>query len=221
MKWLNSFGDLLYEVMSWLIFYPITLWRAIVSPLQIMEYADSELHDAEGEQFTDTLNPPLFLLLSLLVTQALDEAFTGGVNPLIKDQRGLAAFITDDTTLLALRLVFFSMFPLMMAARLLRAKRIKLTRDRLKSPFYAQCYATGPFALFLGMGVSVGQSHVPWASVIGALLSTGAITFYLMTQTRWFTRHLRQHSIRAFLNSLRGMAQGTVAALILGLLFVH
>lgn len=221
MKWLNSFGDLLYEVMSWLIFYPITLWRAIVSPLQMMEYANSELRDTEDEQFTDTLNPPLFLLLSLLVTQALDEAFTGGVNPLIKDQRGLAAFITDDTTLLALRLVFFSMFPLMMATRSLRAKGVKLTRGRLKSPFYAQCYATAPFALILGMGVSIGQSHMPAASVVGTALSIGALLFYLITQTRWFARHLRQHPYRAFFNSLRGMAEGTIAALILGLLFVH
>lgn len=221
MKWLNSIGDLLYEVMSWLIFYPITLWRAIASPLQIMEYADSELHDAEDEQFTDTLNPPLFLLLSLLITQALDEAFNGGVNPLIEDRKGLAAFITDDTTLLALRLVFFSMFPLMMATRLLRARRVQLTRARLKSPFYAQCYATGPFALLAGLGVSVGQSHLPAASMIGTLMTVGALLTYLTTQTLWFSRHLRQHRLKALLNSLRGFAEGCIGAIILGLLFVH
>ena len=74
MKWLNSLGDLLYEVMSWLIFYPITLWRTITSPLDTMGYSDRELQDSADEQFTDTLNPPLFLVLSLLLTQAVDVA---------------------------------------------------------------------------------------------------------------------------------------------------
>lgn len=29
MKWLNSLDELLYEVMSWLVFFPLTLWRAL------------------------------------------------------------------------------------------------------------------------------------------------------------------------------------------------
>ncbi len=31
---LQSLDELLYEVMSWLVFYPITLWRTLVHPLQ-------------------------------------------------------------------------------------------------------------------------------------------------------------------------------------------
>ena len=36
MKWLNSLDELLYEVMSWLLFFPLTLWRAIFRPFEIM-----------------------------------------------------------------------------------------------------------------------------------------------------------------------------------------
>src|SRR5690349_10768094 len=64
---LQSLDELLYEVMSWLVFYPITLWRTLVRPLQMMDYSDVEQGDASDQQYTDTLSPPLFLLLSLII----------------------------------------------------------------------------------------------------------------------------------------------------------
>lgn len=220
MKWLNSFGDLLYEVMSWLIFYPITLWRTVTRPLAAMRYSDQELRDSADEQFTDTLNPPLFLILSLLLTQAMDVALGGGTNPIVAQKAGLAGFISDDTTLLVLRLVLFSLFPLMMATRFLRAKRVKLTRQSLKGPFYAQCYACAPFALFLGLGVSLAHTAIPGAMVGGPILSGGAVIAYLTAETIWFSHHLGHGHFRALLNVIRAFVEGAVAATVLGLLFV-
>lgn len=43
MKWLNSLDELLYEVMSWLLFFPITLWRATFHPLDLMSQIDGEV----------------------------------------------------------------------------------------------------------------------------------------------------------------------------------
>jgi hypothetical protein len=220
MKWLNSLGELLYEVMSWLIFYPITLWRTVSRPLDTMGYADRELSDSADEQYTDTLNPPLFLVLSLLLTQAIDKALGGGVNPIVTQKSGLAGFITDDTTLLALRLIIFSLFPLMMAARFLRAKRVKLTRQRLKAPFYAQCYACAPFALVLGIGVSLAHTAVPHAGWIAAVMSWGALFAYLLTETLWFSRHLQQGKVRALGNAVRAFLQALVLAIATALLIV-
>jgi hypothetical protein len=221
MKWLNSLGDLLYEIMSWLIFYPITLWRTIVSPVRMMNYADFELSDAETEQFTDTLNPPLFLVLSLLLTQAAGDMLASGSNPIIAQKTGLAALVTDDTTLLVLRLVFFGMFPLTMAARYLMAKRVKFTRDALKSPFYAQCYACGPFALFLGLSVSIAGCPFPFAASIGALIGAAALILYLVSETLWFAHRLQQSLFGAFANVVRAFIEGVVAAFILAILFVR
>lgn len=62
MKWLNSLDELLYGVMSWLVFYPLTLWRSLVRPLATMDYADRQLSLPEAEQYADALSPPLFLL---------------------------------------------------------------------------------------------------------------------------------------------------------------
>jgi hypothetical protein len=220
MKWLNSFGDLLYEVMSWLIFYPITLWRTVTRPLEAMRYSDEELRDRADEQFTDTLNPPLFLVLSLLLTQAIDVALGGGTNPIVAQKTGLAGFVSDDTTLLALRLVLFSLFPLMMATRFLRAKRVKLTRQSLKGPFYAQCYACAPFALCLGIGVSLAHTNIPGAPVASAVLVIGAMLAYLTAETLWFSHHLRQGHGHALLHVIRAFFTGAVMAVVMALLFV-
>ena len=152
---LKSLDDLLYEVMSWLVFYRLTLWRALTQPLVMMRYADTELKDAPERQYTDVLSPPLFLLLTLLISHMVELAVIGD-SPLIASRRGLAVLISDDTSLIALRMVAFATFPLTMAVRMVRAKRQKLERETLKLPFYSQCYAAGPLALMFSVGTTLG-----------------------------------------------------------------
>jgi hypothetical protein len=41
-KLLQSLDELLYEIMSWLIFYPITLWRAVTRPRVTMDRIESD-----------------------------------------------------------------------------------------------------------------------------------------------------------------------------------
>jgi hypothetical protein len=64
MKFLKSLEELLSELVSWLVFYPITMWRSLVRPLDMMRYADKELTDAVEDQYDDTLSPPMFLLIT-------------------------------------------------------------------------------------------------------------------------------------------------------------
>ena len=42
MQLLKSLDELLYEVMSWLVFFPLTLWRTLTQPITMMEYAESQ-----------------------------------------------------------------------------------------------------------------------------------------------------------------------------------
>ncbi|HAD16667.1 MAG TPA: hypothetical protein DCF81_07235, partial [Erythrobacter sp.] len=86
MQLLKSLDELLYEVMSWLVFFPLTLWRTLTQPITMMEYADSELHDPEEQQYEDALSPPLFLLLAILITQAISMSVDSGTNTFVADQ---------------------------------------------------------------------------------------------------------------------------------------
>src|SRR5678815_1736439 len=72
MKILKSFEEFIFEAVSWLVFFPLTLWRVVRHPLRMARYADEELSDPLREQFKDALSPPLFLLLALLIAHALE-----------------------------------------------------------------------------------------------------------------------------------------------------
>ncbi len=49
MRLLKSLEELLYELASWLIFYPMTMWRTLRRPQAMMHYADVELADDVAE----------------------------------------------------------------------------------------------------------------------------------------------------------------------------
>lgn len=43
---LRSIEELLYEVMTWLIFYPRTMWQVIRHPGRMIDYSDHEQTDS-------------------------------------------------------------------------------------------------------------------------------------------------------------------------------
>jgi hypothetical protein len=200
---LKALDDLLYEIMSWLVFYPITLWRVVRHPSAMMVYANVELKDVASEQFTETLNPPVFLLVTLLVAQSVELELIGD-SPLLASNAGLAALIDDDSSLILFRLAVFSVFPVIMAARLVRLQRIGINRKTLEPPFYAQCYAAAPLGLALSLGSALVQ--VPWigALIAGHALQAGALLWYLAIQTDWFARNLG-------ISRWKGLANGGIA----------
>jgi len=219
MSLLKSLDDLLYEVMSWLVFYPLTLWRVLRRPLVMMDYSDRELNQSTGEQYTDTLTPPLFLLVSLLLSHALELAYVGD-SILVRSNHGLAALVKDDTSLVILRLIVFSVFPLMFAVRLVRAQRTRLTRESLRPAFYAQCYAAAPFALLIGIGTLLTTVHrVDWAVPLGLGITAATLLIYLMVQARWFAEHLKRSLIAGLGQAAMAMGASLVMIFLVAPLF--
>lgn len=215
---LKSLDELLYEVMSWLVFYPVTLWRVLSHPARMMDYSDRELHQDEEGQYDDALAPPLFLLVSLLLSHGLELALVGD-SPLIESQQGLAALIGDDTSLIILRLVIFSLFPLVFAVQLVRLRRIKLTRETLRQPFYAQCYAAAPFALAIGIAGTLIGTRWDWAPAASLTIAIAALLLYGLIQARWFAEHLKRPLWAGFGHASAGMIQSLIAVLIVAPLF--
>ena len=54
---LRSVEDLLYEVMSWLFFYPRKLWMTLTRPLSTMRHSDQEQRGKPEKQYLETLSP--------------------------------------------------------------------------------------------------------------------------------------------------------------------
>lgn len=215
---IQSLDDLLYEVMSWLVFYPVTLWRTLVRPLQMMDYSDVEQGDAADEQYTDTLSPPLFLLLSLILVHAAEIALVGD-DAMIASKVGLAAFVSNNTDLIILRIVSFSLFPVMLATRMVRAQKLQVDRDTLRAPFYSQCYVAAVLAMLLGGGVILIKLAHDWSVLAGGGLAVFGLLWFGFLQTAWFNQHLKCGRLRAFGHASRAMVESLVAMFMLSSLF--
>jgi len=215
---LQSLDELLYEVMSWLVFYPVTLWRTLVRPLQMMDYSDVEQGDAAEEQYTDTLSPPLFLLLSLILVHAAEIALVGA-NAVVVSKVGLSALVSNDTDLIILRIVTYSLFPMLMATRMLRARKVEVNRQTLRAPFYSQCYGAALLAILLGTGELLIRLGHEWSLLIGAALMLFGLLWFGTLQTAWFNQHLKCGRLRAFGQASRAMVESLVAVLLLSNLF--
>ena len=218
MQLLKSLDEFLFEVMSWLVFYPVTLWRALRHPLKMMDYADTELKDRVDEQYTEALSPPVFLLLSVLLSHGIELALIGE-SPIVAERRGLAGLINDDTSLLMLRLLLFSIFPLIMALRLVRSRGRGLNRNSLRPPFFSQCYVTAPFVLAVGIAVTVMQLPLRWAPLAGFAGILVALLWFGLLQSRWFALRLNVSFARGFLTASVAMVECLAIVLLVAYLF--
>ena len=189
LKLIEELDEILYRVASWLLFYPITVWRMIWSPQQTMASVVQELTEAEKKQFGDTVPPPLFLLLSILVVHAV-ELGTVGEDELINSTRGLARLISDETSLIIFRIMMFALLPLAAALRLNRAKGLPIDVVALKAPFYAQCYAAG-LVVLLSDGVAlVVERHLSFDDPMYYAILGASLIWLLAIETRWFAARL-------------------------------
>ena len=202
MRLLQSLEELLYELVSWLVFYPVTLWRTLTRPRQMMRYADVELGDSMEERYKDTLSPPLFLLLTLLFAHGLELALIAH-----RDDGMLPDMLCNDTNLLIFRAFLFSFFPLLMAVRLLRHAGTALDRETLKPPFYSQCYVAAPFAFGFSAGMNITRTgHQGWI-VTGTAIALLSVLWYVVVEVRWFRQDLRIGTPLALWLVLRTVAE--------------
>ena len=190
-KIMQSLDELLFEIVSWLLFYPVTLWRVIRHPLETMASAERELTEAERRQFDDTIPPPLFLALTMILIHFVEVALLGKsylatVNP----QMGQA--IGSDTNLTIFRIVMISLLPLTAAGRLAGARGKPLDRPSIKAPFYSQCYAAALFAILLA--AAFGAARLDLSFTNPAFLSVIAIAFswLLLIEAHWFAAQLKR-----------------------------
>lgn len=216
---LNSLDELLYELMSWLVFFPVTMWRLLRRPLATMRYAEDQLLLDQADQYRGTVSPPVMLILTVVLIQCIDLAVDSR-NPILTSRHGLAGLIDDNTSLFLVRLALFSSFALVLATRKVQRSAVALDRDSLKPPFYAQCYAIAPFALLFSSGLTAATHHSPVVQAAGLVTLVGACIFYGFVQVRWFRRELDQSIGRSLVDALIGMIASIAIMLGVGVLFL-
>jgi hypothetical protein len=206
---LKSFEVLLYEVMSWLVFYPRTMWRAVRHPLQMMERTEDELKLAPAEQFRDVISPPIFLLLTVIAANSFEVAVVGN-NALIDDGVGLAAMITDNSSLILFRLIVFASLPVVAGVLALAAMRRQVDRVTLQPVFYAQCFATTPVVLLCSIAATITRLPQRAANIPAAIIFAAAVLFFIIVEASWFVHEARQRPLVGVLWALAGFAMSVL-----------
>ena len=184
MKLLKSLEELLYEVMVMLVFFPRTLYLTIRHPQRMMDYADTELGDVQSEQYSDTLSPPLFLMICLVLSHLVELAIpSSGIST-------LPVILQDTQNLLMFRVFMFSLLPLVLSLRLMAKLGIALDRETLRPVFYSQCFVTAPVTMLIGAVTAIGKTGGETATLVAQILFLGGLVWYLAQQTLWFRAKL-------------------------------
>lgn len=186
MKVLRSLEEFLYEVMTWLVFYPKTFWISLTRPLATMRYSDEQQVLPSEEQYVATVNPVLFLMLSLFLVHAVELAMHRST----ESDQPLPVFMQSDTNLLLVRSIFFGIFPLFYAMTLLARRRTPIDRNTLRGPFLAQCHPAAVFATAVGLATTarlIPDARTHWVAGAMVVLSTA---WYLSVQMRSLAEQL-------------------------------
>lgn len=203
MKLLRSFEEFLFEAATWLMFYPLTVWRIVTRPLTTMAYSDTEQADDDEHRYDDALSPPLLLLITVVLVHMVEAALHVEAT-VPKSSLGRAIFASTQN-LATFRGLAFSLVPLVAATTLLRHQKLRLSRATLRAPFYAQCYLATPCAIVIGGGASMIQRpEIP--NLVGYAAMVAGFVWFLVTQTRWFSERLNVSLVKGAL--LAGGALG-------------
>lgn len=207
LKILRSFEEFIVEATSWLVFYPLTLWRVLRHPMSTMDYSDREQTDSEEHRYDDAVSPPL----TLLATIVLANVIASGLH--IAPPEG-ASYLLHTVTqsqqnLVLFRCLLFSLAPLVAAVALVRRQKKKLSRDTLRAPFYAQCYLAAPFAAAVSAG-GVFIQRADLESTIGVAIILAALIWFLSCQAAWFAHKLGVSRLQAVFIALGAMARALV-----------
>lgn len=183
---LRSLEELLYELITWIVLYPRTLWRSAVSPLRMLRYSQRELADRPDERYAETLSPVLFLMLTLALSHAVDQS----VVPDSFEMRGLMArLMSSEQNQLITRSVAFAIFPLVYASQQLRREDRQLDRNTLRTPFFGQCYIAAVFSFTVGLSAIMLRLSWGWFTYLGAVAAIASVAWYVVVEARWLREY--------------------------------
>lgn len=205
---IRSIEDLLYEIMTWLVFYPRTLIKVLRHPQQMIDYSDKEQDDAAEDQYTETLSPPIFLILSILICHGIELALGQEVS---QTQGAFSKlFANSEETLLFYRLLIFSIYPMVYAVGMVNRSAVELDRKTLREPFFSQCYLAALFAITVSGGSIMMRMKTQQIQMSGLAVILVGVAIYLVLQTVWLRLHLPIGRLRASLVSIGTFLKGTI-----------
>src|SRR3954470_23479407 len=177
--------------MSWLVFYPRTLWRSVRHPQRMMKRAEGEVALPAADQFRDLVSPPIFLLLTVIAANGIEVAVVGH-SALIDNGIGLAGMITDNTSLILFRLITFALLPVIAGVFALAMLGRSVDRETLQPLFYAQCFVTTPVVLACSIAETLTRLPQTAANIPASVLLVSSAVFFVGVEASWYAREAKR-----------------------------
>ncbi|MDY0980966.1 MULTISPECIES: hypothetical protein [Stenotrophomonas] len=217
LKLLRSLEEFLYELCTWFLFFPRTLYRVVMHPRRMAQYVNTELTQKLERQFDDAISPPMFLMLAVLVAHGVEllmHQTVAGTSELSRTVMG------NEESLLLYRSITFAIWPLIATVHLLRRKRVPMTRESLRRPFFMQCYLTAPFAVALSTSMVFVRLPGELSTTLG--IATGVVSagWYLVVQASWLKVALQRSWLNSVLSALWVFALGTAINMTVGIVLL-
>ncbi|MCJ8191856.1 hypothetical protein [Sphingomicrobium aestuariivivum] len=222
-KLIKSLDDLVYEVLSWLYFYPRTLLRVIFKPFGLMKDTHEQMLEDDDPAFGDRIAPPLFLAITLVLIHVVELAIDPKGGEVEYSNPVVANFMADDKNLLAFRIVLYGILPLIAAARQLTYQGVAIRKSSLKNPFYPQCYAAAGFTVLTSLAIFGTQAAIGNEEGIRAVfwLFGGILLSFVwlgFVEARWFHRVVETSRVKALGHALMVLGMWSALALTLTIL---
>ncbi|MFG6111171.1 hypothetical protein ACTUVK_000486 [Stenotrophomonas rhizophila] len=213
LKLLRSLEEFLYELCTWFLFFPRTLYRVVVRPRQMAQYVHTELTQKLENQFDDAISPPMFLMLAVLVAHGVELLMHQQVTGTGQLSRTLFG---NEEGLLLYRSITFAVWPLICSVHLLRRRQRPITRESLRGPFFVQCYLTAPFAVALSTSMVFVRLPGELSTQAGIVVSVLSLLWYAVVQARWLKMTLQRSWLNTVLSTAWVLLLGIVINSLIG-----
>ncbi len=217
LKLLRSLEEFLYELCTWFLFFPRTLYRVVVHPRRMAQYVNTELTQKLDRQFDDAISPPMFLMLSVLVAHGVELMMHQqivGTGVLSRSVFG------NEESLLLYRSITFAIWPLVTTTHLLRRKQLPMTRESLHRPFFMQCYLTAPFAVALSTSMVFVRLPGALSTMLGVTVGVIAALWYVAVQAVWLKVALQRSWVNTILSTAWVLVLGSLINITIGMVLL-
>ena len=178
-----------FEILMWILFFPLTLFRMIFRPRTTLAYVRQEVAKADLEDgdddasFESAVRPALFLFLAVVIAAVLVPLTPEEIAEYQQTDLG-KALLGSWISLVAYNTVIFSIMPLTGAVLLDLLTPGRMTRRTLRLPFDQQCYIGAP-SMF---GVMVLISALPDMGGTSIMVSLAILAGWLVAVEYMFFR---------------------------------
>jgi hypothetical protein len=213
LKLLRSLEEFLYELCTWFLFFPRTLYRVVVHPRRMAQYVNTELTQKLDKQFDDAISPPMFLMLAVLVAHGVElmmHQTVVGISELSRTVMG------NEESLLLYRSITFAVWPLVATVHLLRRKKVPMTRESLRRPFFMQCYLAAPFAVAVSTSMVFVRLPGELSTRIGLVVAVLSFVWFAVVQAGWLKVALQRSWLNTILSTLWVLLLGVVINSVIG-----